>query len=393
MRLTKAGLAVAGPAFFPYTGATPHHGERTLRSISHFLYLTARWVTLSGSYPLNKIKPDCMKIIIPMAGRGSRLRPHTLTVPKPLVPVVGKPIVKRIVEDFNASFPGQIDEVAFIIGNFGAEAEATLQEIAAGIGAKASIYHQDEPLGPAHAIYCAHPSLQGPCLVAFADTLFRADFAFDPEQEGMVWVQKVEDPSSYGVVKLDDRGIITDFVEKSPTFLSDLAIVGIYYFQKGESLRHGIRHIIDNDIRDKGEFQITTVLENMKNEGTAFRTGKIDEWLDCGNHEHILYTQQRILEIKKEQEQLHSTSAQLQNAQIIEPCFLGRDVQLQNCVVGPYVSIGCNSRITNCVIRNSIIQENSTLEDVVLDDSIVGNEVNYRGQVQRLSIGDYTRIG
>ena len=167
-----------------------------------------------------------MKIIIPMAGRGSRLRPHTLTVPKPLLPIAGKPIVQRIVEDFSHSFAGQIEEVAFVIGDFGPEVEAQLKAIAELVGAKCSIYYQDVPLGPAHAIYCARESLSGNCIVAFADTLFNADFAFDANEDGLIWVQKVSNPESFGVVKLDDEQVISEFVDKSPTFVSDLAIVG-----------------------------------------------------------------------------------------------------------------------------------------------------------------------
>ncbi|MCO6481002.1 MAG: nucleotidyltransferase family protein, partial [Phaeodactylibacter sp.] len=173
-----------------------------------------------------------------MAGRGSRLRPHTLTVPKPLIPVAGKPIVRRIVEDLSAALDEKVDEVAFVIGDFGPEAERQLHKVAESIGARCSIYYQDEPLGPGHAVLCAKPSLDGHCLVAFADTLFKANFTFNPAEDGIIWVQKVEDPSSFGVVKVNDDNTITDFVEKSPTFVSDLAIVGIYYFNDGARLRN-----------------------------------------------------------------------------------------------------------------------------------------------------------
>ena len=178
-----------------------------------------------------------MKIIIPMAGRGSRLRPHTLTTPKPLVPVAGKPIVQRLVEDLSASFRNEVDEIAFIIGDFGSEVEKDLLEIADKLGAKGSIYHQDQPLGTAHAIFCAAPSLDGNVIVAFADTLFKADFCFDKNADGIIWTQQVADPSAYGVVKLDNEGFITDFVEKPDTFVSDMAIVGIYYFSDGKRNR------------------------------------------------------------------------------------------------------------------------------------------------------------
>ena len=183
-----------------------------------------------------------MKIIIPMAGRGSRLRPHTLTTPKPLVPVAGKPIVQRLVEDLSASFRNEVDEIAFIIGDFGSEVEKDLLEIADKLGAKGSIYHQDQPLGTAHAILCAAPSLDGNVIVAFADTLFKADFSFDKNADGIIWTQQVADPSAYGVVKLDNEGFITDFVEKRDTFVSDMAIVGIYYFSDGNNLKNELKY-------------------------------------------------------------------------------------------------------------------------------------------------------
>lgn len=333
-----------------------------------------------------------MKIIIPMAGRGSRLRPHTLTIPKPMQPVAGKPIVQRIVEDFDASFPGGIEEVAFIIGDFGEKVKQQLTEIAEGIGARASIYQQEVPLGPAHAIHCAKESLEGKCIVAFADTLFNADFSFDTEQDGMIWVQKVTDPSSFGVVKLDDQGVITDFVEKSPTFVSDLAIVGIYYFKDGAALRDQIQYLIDNDIKDKGEFQITSVLENMKASGTKFRAGKIDEWLDCGNKDNILTTTSRILELKQDKETLISESLSQKNSKIIHPCYIGANVQLENSVIGPFAVIDNNSVVKNSVIQKSIIQQNSRVSNANLWESMIGNEASYEGRPKTLSVGDYSEV-
>ena len=296
-----------------------------------------------------------MKIIIPMAGRGSRLRPHTLTVPKPLVPIAGKPIVQRIVEDLSANLAEGVEEVAFVIGDFGDEAAQKLQEIAASVGAKGSIYYQDQPLGPAHAIYCARQSLDGPCVVAFADTLFQASFSFDTEADGIIWAQKVKDPSSYGVIKTDADGIITDFVEKSPVFVSDLAIVGIYYFKEGETLRHTIQHMLDNNITDKGEFQITTALDILRQGGTRFRAGQIDEWLDCGSKDNFVNTNKRILEINKDKP-LIDASAVIDNAVVIPPCYIGAHSVIRNTVLGPCVSVGDNSTIEHSVIVNSVVQ-------------------------------------
>jgi len=209
------------------------------------------------------------------------MRPHTLTVPKPLIPIAGKPIVQRLVEDIARVCGEAVDEVAFIIGRFGAEVEKSLVKIAESVGAKGNIYYQDEPLGTAHAILCAKDSLSGPLVVAFADTLFKADFTLDSSVPGTIWVQKVEDPKPFGVVKLNEQGQITDFVEKPETFVSDLAIIGIYYFQDGEYLRDELQYLLDNDIKDKGEYQLTNALENMKNKGTVFVPGQVTEWLDC----------------------------------------------------------------------------------------------------------------
>ena len=333
-----------------------------------------------------------MKIIIPMAGRGSRLRPHTLTVPKPLIPIAGKPMVQRLVEDLSVSFQGQVEEIAFIIGDFGSAVEAQLKDIATQLGAKCSIYHQEQPLGPGHAIYCAKESLSGNCIVAFSDTLFKADFNFDHSVDGMIWVQKVENPSSFGVVQLDEEGIITDFVEKPTTFVSDLAIVGIYYFNDGTKLRDELQNIIENDIKEKGEYQITTALEHLKQNGTKFRTGQVEEWLDCGNKDSVVYTNRRMLELKKDTEQLRADNVKSDSAVIIPPCYLGENVVIENSVVGPHVSIGSNSQIKNSVIINSVIQSETTIQNANLANSMLGNKVDYQGEKSEISLGDYSQI-
>ena len=333
-----------------------------------------------------------MKIIIPMAGRGSRLRPHTLTLPKPLVPVAGKPMVQRIVEDLASGHNDPIEEIAFVTGDFGAEVERQLVNIAEKFGAKGKIYYQREPLGVAHAIGCAHDSLNGNGFLAFSDTLFKADFHFDKNQDGIIWVKTVEDPSSFGVVKTNSEGIITDFVEKSPTFVSDLAIVGLYYVREGEYLRDQIRHIIDNDIKDKGEYQITTVLENMKSAGYQFKAQTIDEWLDCGNKQNIVDTNTRMLQIKADSEQLRSDSAVIENSIVIEPCYLGEGSKISNSVIGPHVSVGSNSVVANSVIKNSVIQNDTIIQDARLDNSMVSNKVKYQGRVSDVSLGDFTEV-
>lgn len=325
-----------------------------------------------------------------MAGMGKRMRPHTLSVPKPLIPVGGKPIVQRLVEDITKVCGEKVDEIAFIISpGFGKEVEQDLIKIAEKEGAKGSIYYQEVALGTAHAIMCAEPSITGKTVVAFADTLFKADFTMDTNQEGVIWVQKIEDPRQFGVVKLDGAGVITDFVEKPQEFVSDLAIIGIYYFKDGDYLKSELNYLIDNDIKDKGEYQLTNALENMKNKGTKFVPGKVTEWLDCGNKDATVYTNQRILEFDKGKPSLRAGSAIIENSVIIEPCYIGENVKIVNSVVGPHVSLGKGTIVENSVIRNSIVQGNAKLISANIVNSMVGNSAEIRVKALDLSVGDY----
>lgn len=332
-----------------------------------------------------------MRVIVPMAGRGSRLRPHTLTTPKPLVKVAGKPIVHRLVEDIAKVCGEKIEEVAFIIGDFGKAVEQELIAVAESLGAKGTIYHQEEALGTAHAILCAGPSLEGNCVVAFADTLFRADFTLNTQSDGIIWVSQIEDPSAFGVVKLDNDGHITDFVEKPQEFVSDLAIIGIYYFKDGANLRSELQYLIDNDIREKGEYQITNALENMKSKGLKFKTGQVNAWMDCGNKDVTVETNQRILGFIEEELSIPA-SAQIEDAVIIPPCFIGENVIIEDSVVGPYVSVGNNTSIMNSRISDSIIQENVKIDGANFTNSMVGNHAEIDIDPKDYSIGDYSKI-
>lgn len=330
-----------------------------------------------------------MKIIVPMAGMGKRMRPHTLTIPKPLLPIAGKPIVQQLVEDIKKVCGEQVEEVAFVIGNFGEETEKTLLNIAAAIGAKGSIHYQHEALGTAHAILCAKEALNGKVVVAFADTLFTPDFVMDDTHDGVIWVKKIEDPSAFGVVNIDNDNIITDFIEKPKHFVSDLAIIGIYYFKDGNNLREELQYLIDKNIMEKGEFQLTNALENMKSKGAKFVPGKVSEWLDCGNKDATVNTNQRML-IRKQNEELIDHTYTNQNSVVIPPCYIGPGVKLVNSIVGPYVSIGQNSKLENTIITNSIVQTHAIIKNAVIDNSIISNYAEYYGNKKELSIGDYS---
>ncbi|MEE9349718.1 MAG: sugar phosphate nucleotidyltransferase [Flavobacteriaceae bacterium] len=332
-----------------------------------------------------------MKIIIPMAGIGSRLRPHTLTIPKPLTKIAGKPIVQRLVEDIAGVLKEDIEEVCFIIGpTFPKDTEERLLKIAKDLNTKGIVVVQETALGTAHAIYQAKASLNGPCVVAFADTLFKANFTLDANTDGAIWVKKVADPSAYGVIKLKD-GIITDFIEKPTEFVSDLAIIGIYYFKKGEDLLTEINYLLDNNIKEKGEFQLTNALENLKQKGHKFVPGEVSDWMDCGNKDITIKTNTSVLQYAaKDNENLVAKSVILQDSEIIQPCYIGENVILKNSIIGPNVSLGTNSVITNTNINNSLIQDDVEISNADLTNSMIGNKVIYDGNFTSVSLGDFT---
>jgi glucose-1-phosphate thymidylyltransferase len=333
-----------------------------------------------------------MRIIIPMAGWGSRLRPHTLTIPKPMLPIAGKPIVERLVNDLIKSTDQKVEDIVFIIReDFGKAVEEKLLDIAKNAGVPGHIRYQDVPLGTAHAILCAGDFLQGNLIVAFADTLFKADYKIDAGKDGIIWVQRVADPSAFGVVKMNTDGVITDFVEKPKEFVSDLAIIGIYYFKDGQYLRQEMQYLLDNGIQKGGEFWLTDAMENMKSKGSKFYKGEVIEWLDCGNKDATVYTNQRVLEFIKN-EKIVSDKAVVEDSVILHPSYIEEGVVLKSSVVGPYVSIGKGTIIENSVIKNSIIQSKSVVKNKLITNSMIGNNAKLEGRMEDLSLGDYNAI-
>jgi glucose-1-phosphate thymidylyltransferase len=335
-----------------------------------------------------------MKIIVPMAGRGSRLRPHSLTVPKPLIPIANKPIVHRLVRDIARILSEPVEEIAFILGDpafFGDEVVDSLTELAESLGAKASIYRQLEPLGTGHAIMCAEPSLSGPAVVAYADTLIRANFDLDPAADAVIWTKEVDQPEAYGVVKLNDKKEITELVEKPKEFVSNQAVIGIYYFKEIADLKTELQYVIDNDIINGGEYQINDGIKLLMSKGNIFKTGTVDEWMDCGNKEVAIDTNTRIMKfmVQDGSDEI-KTKATLENSNIIEPCVIADDVVIKNSTVGPHVSIGSGCVITNSKISNSLIQTHSTIKNATLDEAMIGNHVKYNGNFKYISIGDYS---
>lgn len=338
-----------------------------------------------------------MNIIIPMAGRGSRLRPHTLTTPKPLVPVAGKPIVERLVEDIVRMLPESVDKIAFVTGRFGEESENALLEVAKRLGAEGRICYQDEPLGTAHAILCGEELLEGPVVVAFADTLFRADFTISAEADGVLFTQKIEDPRAFGVVVTDEGGNITDYVEKPQEFVSDQAMIGIYSFKDGARLKKELQLLIDNNVLLAGEYQLPDALRNMTKNGLKFIPGEVSEWMDCGNKKVTVETNRRVLNILEEEGRLHEgdgvdPSANIIDSTIVPPCYIGPGVTIVRSVVGPHVSLGANTAVTNSTLQDCLIQGDTTIDNSVMDGAMVGAKASVVGTPLDVSIGDFSSI-
>jgi glucose-1-phosphate thymidylyltransferase len=332
-----------------------------------------------------------MNLVIPMAGQGKRMRPHTLLTPKPLIPVGGKPIVQRLVEDIANMCTEPIEEIGFIIGDFGSEVEQQLIGIAEQLGAKGRIFYQEEALGTGHAIYCAEPLLDGPVIVAFADTLFRADFKIDPSLEGMIWVKKIDDPSQFGVVKVNDQGLITDFVEKPKQYVSDLAIIGIYFFGDGAHLKKELQYLMDNKVVKGGEYQLTDALENMKQQGVGFRPGTVDHWMDCGNKNATVETNRMLLEFEKGSDLIHQ-GATIKDSVIIQPVMIGEGATILNSVIGPHVSVGRNAALSDSRISNSIVREHAQVAHASITNAILGSHSSVKKTPIDLSLGDFSSI-
>ena len=327
-----------------------------------------------------------------MAGRGSRLRPHTLTIPKPLIPIAGKPIVHRLVEDIAAVLNQNIDEVAFIIHeSFGKKVEEELIAIAQKLGAKGTIYYQNEALGTGHAIMCAKESLSGPAVIAYADTLIRADFDLDKTADSVIWVKQVDQPEAFGVINLNENNEIIELVEKPKEFVSDLAVIGIYYFKDVAVLKNELQLVLDNNIVHGGEYQINDGIKQMMAKGMKFVPGKVEEWMDCGNKDVTVDTNNRMLNF------LHNDGIHLieydvkqENSTIIPPCYIGKNVVLTNATIGPNVSLGDGCHVTDSTIKNSLIQTHSHIKNAHLDNAMIGNHVSFEGKFTSISIGDYS---
>lgn len=329
-----------------------------------------------------------MKLIIPMAGRGTRVRPHSHTTPKPLLPVAGTMIVERIVETFARTLDRTIDEIVYILGpDFGREIKETLTEMSKRHNAKATFRVQDIALGTAHAVICAGEDLEGEVIIVFADTIFDSyEKVTVDDADSVIWLKEVEDPSRFGVA-VHDGDTITDFVEKPSEPISNLAIIGVYYFKKGEDLKKEIQYLLDHNVTGHGdEYQLTDALDRLLKDGKSFKKATVDEWLDCGTLPAWLDTTGEILEKEN-----HSfDEGEYENTTIHPPVYIGDGVEISNSEIGPNVSIEAGSVIKDSKIENSIIQNNAQLTGCKLHRSTIGNFADALNAKGEIHIGDHS---
>ena len=333
-----------------------------------------------------------MKIFIPMAGKGTRLRPFTLTCPKPLINVLDKPIVEHLIDQITSKVKSNIDEIVYILGDesyFNAEVVNSLNIISEKYNAKTKIYRQLEQLGTGHAIMCAEESLSGPSIIAYADTMIQGNIEIDTQVDGIMWVKKVDNPSAYGVVNLDNENKITELIEKPTEFISDLAVVGIYYFKEAANLRGYLRKHLSEKLSPGKEYLLNYGIEKMIKNGDSFVPKEIDIWMDCGTPELLLNSTKIIMDTYHDN--VHENRVFDKEVIIKPPVFIGKNVKIQTSTIGPYVSIGDNSSIENTKINNSIIFKSVELNNSDLENSIIGSNSKFEGSGSEIFLGDNSK--
>lgn len=329
-----------------------------------------------------------MKLIIPMAGRGTRVRPHSHTTPKPLLPVAGTMIIERIVETFARTMDRTVTDIVYILGpDFGKEIEVTLTEMSKRHNAKAVFRVQETALGTAHAVACAEEDLEGEVIIVFADTLFDSKKKVSVEDaDSVIWLKEVDDPSRFGVA-VHENNQITGFVEKPKEPISYLAIIGVYYFRKGEDLMKEIQYLIDNDITGHGrEYQLTDALDRLLKDGKVFKKATVDEWLDCGTLPAWLDTSNEVLRKEK-----HSYDT-YPGTTIKPPVYICDGVTIEGCVIGPDVAIESGSKVSKSQISNSIIQSGADISGSALHGSTIGKRAVIRGINGEIHVGDDSQL-
>lgn len=331
-----------------------------------------------------------LKAIVPVAGIGTRLRPHTHTAPKVLLPVAGKPILGHILDELTRL---GIEETTFIIGYKGDMIREYVQRT---VGFRTNFVEQSEMLGLGHAISLAKPFHYDDerVLIVLGDTIFKADLKSVFERdESALGVKKVDDPRRFGVVELDKMGNVKRLVEKPEIPPSNLALVGIYYLKQPRALFDCLDENIRANKRTKGEFQLTDALQAMLERGHQMRVFMVEGWYDCGKPETMLLTNRDLLDMKIQDLEEYARLADRYPGSVINmPVAIDDSVRLENSIVGPYVSISAGTSLRSCIVKNSIIGENAEVSEIVLEASIISDNAKVAGTRTRLNVGDSSEI-
>ena len=305
-----------------------------------------------------------MKIVLPVAGNGLRLRPYTENVPKCLLPVAGKTILDWIVEDSLGLNPS---ETIFITGYKAEVVDEFLTKRSSWGKTRTVIQSNPQGLGEAISLALPYVDDDEPVLIILGDTLFEADLSIlNGMDQNVLYTYKVEDPRRFGVAVTDSTGRIERLVEKPQEFVSDEAIVGIYYIRDTKVLKECLKYLMDNNIRTKNEFQLTDALEMMIEKGCRFRTAPVSRWLDCGLAETLLETNAHVLGRND-----NSASVNIPGVKVVAPCYIGKNVKIVNSTIGPNVSVGDGCVIENSTIKDSVLWDGVKVENKVLDNSII----------------------
>ena len=327
-----------------------------------------------------------MKVIIPLAGFGTRLRPHTFTKPKPLINVAGKPVLGHLLDKIAGL---DIDQYIFIVGYLGDQVE---EYINTHYKLNARFVEQKELLGQAHAIWLARDYLdQGPVFILFVDTLFEADLSRleRPDADAVIFVKEVPDPRAFGVVTLDAEGYISSFVEKPKTMDNRLAVIGLYFFKHGDALIKAIQELMDRHITTKNEYFLADAMHLMVQAGCKFRIEPVTVWLDCGRPETVLETNRYLLEHGSDNS---ATIKDKPGVIIIPPVNVDPTAEISASVIGPHVTVAANCKITNCIVQDTIIDEGATCKDTLLGQSLIGRNAHVEGRFRTVNVGDSSAI-
>jgi glucose-1-phosphate thymidylyltransferase len=326
-----------------------------------------------------------MKVIIPLAGLGTRLRPHTYTKPKPLINVAGKPMLTHILDKFRGL---EVEEYIFIVGYLGEQIEKYVSQ---QYGFKARYVTQYEMLGQAHALWLCRDYVDGPVFMVFGDTYFEADL--DEIKSGppdsIAYVQEVKDPRRFGVAVVGTDGYVQKFVEKPTALENRLAVIGMYYFTDGPALMQACGDLMEKRIQTKGEYFLTDAINLLLDKGSKFVTRTAKEWRDTGKPETVLETNRYLLENGND----NSAQSERATCVIVSPVNIHPSAVIEESVIGPYVTIGSDCRVTRSVIRNSIIDAEAEIVETIMDQSLVGKEAVVRGRYRQFNVGDSALVG